>query len=69
MCDCARGARVCVRALEGDAAECARLRALGLVEGAEVDVLETGIVWVLRVRGARLALARAVAERIGVSVG
>lgn len=57
-----------MRALDGDAAECARLRALGLVEGTEVDVLEAGMVWVLRVRGARLALAPAMAARIGVTV-
>jgi Fe2+ transport system protein FeoA len=67
LCCATRGESVCVRALLGCAAESARLREMGLCEGARLQVLRKGNPLVVRVADSRLGLAHAVAERVLVA--
>ncbi len=62
---CARAGQ-CVRIeqLCNDAGEAARLRDLGLCEGARVEILRHGHPIVVRVCDARFGLAHAVAEKV-----
>ena len=64
LCCTATGDCVLVRFLLGPASETARLREMGLCEGARVQVLRHGIPIVVRVADSRLGLAHAVAERV-----
>lgn len=62
---CARvGQCVLIEQLCNDAAEAARLRDLGLCEGAQVEILRRGHPIVVRVCDARFGLAHAVAEKV-----
>ena len=62
---CARAGQ-CVRIeqLGNDASEAARLRDLGLCEGAQVEILRHGHPIVVRVCDARFGLAHSVAEKV-----
>ena len=64
LCCSLKGDAVCVAALVGSCSEAARLREMGLCEGARVQVLRHGNPIVVRVADARLGLAHAVAERV-----
>jgi Fe2+ transport system protein FeoA len=64
LCCARNGDSVCVAALVGNCSEAARLREMGLCEGARVQVLRHGNPLVVRVADARLGLAHAVAERV-----
>lgn len=64
LCCASRGDCVLVRFLLGSAPEAARLREMGLCEGARVQVLRHGNPIVVRVADSRLGLAHAVAERV-----
>lgn len=64
LCCASRGDCVLVRFLLGSASETARLREMGLCEGARVHVLRHGVPIVVRVADSRLGLAHAVAERV-----
>ena len=62
---CARaGQCVLIEQLCNDAAEAARLRDLGLCEGAQVEILRHGHPIVVRVCDARFGLAHKVAEKV-----
>jgi Fe2+ transport system protein FeoA len=63
---CAVGARATVVALGCGDQEACRLRALGLCEGAHVDVVDTRHAMLLDVRGTRLALGRSLTAGITV---
>ncbi len=64
LCCANRGDCVLVRFLLGNASEAARLREMGLCEGARLQVLRHGNPIVVRVADTRLGLAHAVAERV-----
>lgn len=64
LCCASRGDCVLVRFLLGSPSEAARLREMGLCEGARVQVLRHGSPIVVRVADSRLGLAHAVAERV-----
>ncbi len=64
LCCAERGDCVLVRFLLGSASESARLREMGLCEGARLQVLRHGNPLVVRVADSRLGLAHAVAERV-----
>lgn len=63
---CASGARATVLDLGCAPQEACRLRALGLCEGAHVDVVDARHVMLLDVRGTRIALGRALTAGITV---
>ena len=63
---CASGSRATVLAVRCGDAEACRLRALGLCEGASVSVVDARNCMLLDVRGARLALGRAITAGITV---
>ena len=63
---CIAGSRATVLAVGCGDAEACRLRALGLCEGASVDVVRSRGCTLLEVRGARLALGTAIASGITV---
>jgi Fe2+ transport system protein FeoA len=64
--DCASGARATVVELACGESEACRLRALGLVEGSTIDVVDQRHCMLLDVRGARLALSHAITSGITV---
>lgn len=57
-----RGDRGRVLRVVGESAEAVRLRALGLCEGRQVEVLRTGDAWVVRVLGSRIGLSARLAS-------
>lgn len=63
---CARGNCAVVVRVECDATDACRLRALGVYEGARVDVVDSRNGLLLQVRGSRIALGSAVAATIAV---
>ena len=63
---CASGSRATVLSVRCGDAEACRLRALGLCEGASVSVVDARASMLLDVRGARLALGRAITAGITV---
>ena len=63
---CAAGSRATVLAVGGGESEACRLRALGLCEGASVNVVRSRDCTLLEVRGSRLALSSALASGITV---
>ncbi len=63
---CRNGHRAVVVSVDCPAAEACRLRALGVCEGASVDVLDARHAMLLEVRGTRLALGRALTAGITV---
>lgn len=63
---CAAGARATVLEMRCGENEACRLRALGLCEGASVDVVDTRHAMLLDVRGTRLALGPALTAGITV---
>jgi Fe2+ transport system protein FeoA len=63
---CARGGDAIVLTVDCPYADASRLRALGVFEGARVTVIDDRYGLLLRVRGARLALGRAIAASITV---
>lgn len=64
--DCATGATATVVSLACGESEACRLRALGLVEGSTVNVVDQRHCMLLDVRGARLALSHAITNGITV---
>lgn len=64
--DCAAGASATVVSLACGESEACRLRALGLVEGSTVNVVDQRHCMLLDVRGARLALSHAITNGITV---
>src|SRR5262245_23041268 len=56
LAECARGGRAVVVRVACDAADACRLRALGVYEGARVDVVDSRNGLLLQVRGSRIAL-------------
>lgn len=66
LASCANGARATVLAVGCGEAEACRLRALGLCEGASVSVVDARHCMLLEVRGARLALGKAITTGITV---
>lgn len=66
LADCVRGHRAVVVRVDCDAADACRLRALGVYEGARVDVVDSRNGLLLQVRGSRIALGAAVAAAIAV---
>ena len=66
LADCARGHQAVVVRVDCDAADACRLRALGVYEGARVDVVDSRNGLLLQVRGSRIALGAAVAAAIAV---
>ena len=63
---CAAGARATVLEMRCGEHEACRLRALGLCEGASVNVVDTRHAMLLDVRGTRIALGRALTAGITV---
>lgn len=63
---CGAGARATIVEMRCGDSEACRLRALGLCEGAHVNVVETRHAMLLDVRGTRLALGRAITAGITV---
>ena len=63
---CVAGSRATVLEVRCGDAEACRLRALGLCEGASVSVVGSRDCTLLEVRGARLAVGRAIASGITV---
>ncbi len=63
---CVAGSRATVLAVRCGDSEACRLRALGLCEGASVNVVRSRDCTLLEVRGARLALSSAIASDITV---
>ena len=62
---CARsGQRVCVKELGGCELEAARLRDLGVREGAVLTVLKHGSPMMVRIEGARYGLGQAAATHV-----
>ena len=64
--DCAVGASATVVSLACGESEACRLRALGLVEGSTIKVVDQRHCMLLDVRGARLALSHAITNGITV---
>lgn len=58
------GARARVSRVLGETADTLRLKALGLCEGREVEVLRTGEALVVRVLGSRIGLSRRAAASV-----
>jgi Fe2+ transport system protein FeoA len=63
---CIAGSRATILEVRCGDAEACRLRALGLCEGASVDVVRSRDCTLLEVRGARLALGAGIAAGITV---
>ncbi len=63
---CLAGVRATILAVHCDDVDACRLRALGLCEGASVQVVRARDCTLLEVRGARLALGSALASGITV---
>jgi ferrous iron transport protein A len=63
---CSAGSRATVLEMRCGENEACRLRALGLCEGASVNVVDTRHAMLLDVRGTRLALGRALTAGITV---
>jgi Fe2+ transport system protein FeoA len=63
---CARGARATVLEMRCGDSEACRLRALGVCEGASVNVLDARHAMLLEVRGTRIALGKALTAGITV---
>ena len=62
---CARsGARVCVTELCGAEDEAAKLRDLGVREGAQVTIVRAGNPLLVRVEGARFGIGEAAAQNV-----
>ena len=66
LLECARGHKAVVVRVDCDASDACRLRALGVYEGARVDVVDSRNGLLLQVRGSRIALAASVAAAIAV---
>ena len=66
LLDCARGHKAVVVRVDCDSSDACRLRALGVYEGARVDVVDSRNGLLLQVRGSRIALAASVAAAIAV---
>ena len=64
LCCAKHGERANVVQLVGDAAEAARLRDLGICEGATVQVLRDGDPLIVRVADARFGIGRAAAMNV-----
>lgn len=63
---CARGRQAVVVRVACESADACRLRALGVYEGARVDVVDSRNGLLLEVRGSRIALGATVAAAIAV---
>jgi Fe2+ transport system protein FeoA len=63
---CSAGSRATVLEMQCGENEACRLRALGLCEGASVNVVDTRHAMLLDVRGTRIALGRALTAGITV---
>jgi Fe2+ transport system protein FeoA len=63
---CAAGSRATIVDIECSADEACRLRALGMCEGASVNVIDARHAMLLEVRGTRLALGSAITAGITV---
>jgi Fe2+ transport system protein FeoA len=66
LAHCRSGHRAVVVRVDCATADACRLRALGVYEGARVDVLDSRNGLLLQVRGSRIALGAAVAASIAV---
>jgi len=64
LCCAKSGQSACILHLIGEAGEAARLRDLGLCEGARVTVLRDGDPLVVRVEDARFGIGRAAAMNV-----
>jgi Fe2+ transport system protein FeoA len=66
LAQCKRGHGAVVVSVDCGAADACRLRALGVYEGARVDVVDSRNGLLVQVRGSRIALGAAVATAIAV---
>src|SRR5687768_14868296 len=66
LLQCARGNCAVVVRVDCSASDACRLRALGVYEGARVDVVDSRNGLLLQVRGSRIALGATVAAAIAV---
>jgi Fe2+ transport system protein FeoA len=66
LLECGRGHKAVVVRVDCDSSDACRLRALGVYEGARVDVVDSRNGLLLQVRGSRIALAASVAAAIAV---
>ncbi len=64
LCCAKSGQNLCVTRLCGGANECAKLRELGVREGALVTVLQHGTPILIRIDGARFGIGQSAAENV-----
>ncbi|PQV65413.1 Fe2+ transport system protein FeoA [Abditibacterium utsteinense] len=64
LCCAKSGQSLCVTRLCGGANECAKLRELGVREGALVTVLQHGTPILIRIDGARFGIGQSAAENV-----
>lgn len=64
MSNLRRGDRGRVLRVVGESSEAVRLRALGLCEGRQIEILRTGDAWVVRVLGSRIGLSSQLAASV-----
>lgn len=64
LCCARRGQRICILELAGDAHEAAKLRDLGIREGATLSVLRDGDPLLVLVDNARIGIGRTAASQI-----
>lgn len=64
LCCAKNGQNLCVKRLSGCATECAKLRELGVREGAHVTILQHGTPILIRIDGARFGIGQAAAQNV-----
>lgn len=64
LCCAKNGQNLCVTRLCGAAGECAKLRELGVREGAHVTVLQHGAPILIRIDGARFGIGQSAAQNV-----
>ncbi len=64
LCCAKNGQNLCVTKLCGGAGECAKLRELGVREGAHVTVLQHGAPMLIRIDGARFGIGHSAAQNV-----
>ncbi len=64
LCCAKNGQNLCVTRLCGGQSECAKLRELGVREGARVTVLQHGTPILIRIDGARFGIGQSAAQNV-----
>jgi Fe2+ transport system protein FeoA len=64
LCCAKNGQNLCVKRLCGAESECAKLRSLGVREGAHVTVLQHGTPILIRIDGARFGIGQSAAQNV-----